>query len=116
MRRPAMVLIFVAVMVALLAGVAYAATIEGTNRDDILRESQRNDQMYGFDGEDDLLADFDSSDTDVLRGGRGPDYLTAVDQDGRDTLYGGKGNDDCYIDPGDPDPSGCELTVVILPD
>jgi Ca2+-binding RTX toxin-like protein len=114
MRRPTVVLILMAVMVALLAGVAYAATIEGTANDDILRESQRNDQMYGFEGEDDLLADFDGADTDVLRGGRGPDNLIASDGDGRDSLFGSRGYDRCQIDLND-DTSGCNETLVIVP-
>ena len=119
MRRPTMVLILMAGMVALLAGVAYAATIEGTDRDDILRESQRNDQMYGLAGEDQLLADYDGGDTDVLRGGRGPDYLKAEDKDSRDSLFGGRGFDTCYIDQDaqgkEDDASGCDMTIVILP-
>ena len=116
MRRPTMGLILMAVMVALLAGVAYAATIEGTPNDDILRESQRNDQMYGFDGEDDLLANFDGADTDVLRGGRGPDSLDAKDGDGRDSLIGGKGFDTCYLKQGEgDDTSGCNMKVIELP-
>jgi Ca2+-binding RTX toxin-like protein len=114
MRKLPMVLMVMAVMVALLAGVALAATIEGTNRDDILRESQRNDEMFGFDGGDELYADFDGADTDVLRGGRGADYLVADDGDARDSLFGGRGFDTCQIDQGD-DTQGCNHTVVVIP-
>lgn len=116
MRRPTMVLILIAVMVALLAGVAYAATIEGTANDDIPRESQRNDQMYGFAGGDELLANFDGADTDVLRGGRGADDLDAIDGDGRDSLIGGRGFDTCHIEQGEDDEtSGCNMKVIVIP-
>ncbi len=90
-----------ALMVAMFATAAYAATIVGTDGNDDLPETAGNDQIYGFRGVDTLDATAYDNDIDKLYGGRGPDTLYADDGDGFDELYGGRGYDICYGDPGD---------------
>jgi hypothetical protein len=105
-RRVPMLLAAMAVMVALFAAAAYAAQIEGTDRDEILNESNLNDKIQGKDGLDDLFANTYSraqitnprGDRDKLSGGRHLDYLEARDGDARDVLDGGKGWDECWGD------------------
>ena len=99
MRRGTMLLAAIAVMVALFAAAAYAATIEGTERSDFLFESQRNDTIEGRAGNDDITAERFPFDADVLIGHSGRDSLNARDGDTRDTLNGGAGLDKCKGDP-----------------
>ena len=89
-------------MVAIFAAAAYAATIEGGNRNDALYESPRHDWMYGYDGRDVLRAWQFDGDRDNLYGGNNNDWLYADDGDGKDLVDGGKGrNDYCEGDDGD---------------
>ena len=102
MRKGPMMVALVALLVAIFATAAYAATIEGDNGDDDLFETPRRDFMYGFGGEDFLDATRFDDDTDKLYGGRHNDDLYADDGDGRDLLDGGRGrNDYCEGDRGD---------------
>ena len=70
--------------------------------------------INGGTGDDELVGDVDSdrrrgfrdwivdlSGEDVLRGGKGRDFLDAQDGIGGDTLFGGQGNDLCHADSGD---------------
>ena len=98
-RRAPMLLVAIAVMVTLFATVAYAATITGTDKDDVLYESNRSDQMSGGKGFDTLRAWQFSRDEDTLNGDEGRDTLNARDGDNRDTLNGGPGDDTCKGDP-----------------
>jgi Ca2+-binding RTX toxin-like protein len=108
MRRGMMLLAAIAVMVALFAVAAYAATIVGTERSDFLFESQRNDTIEGHAGNDDITAERYPYDADVLQGHSGRDFLRARDGDTRDTLNGGSGLDKCVGEPLD-DYIDCEL-------
>jgi Ca2+-binding RTX toxin-like protein len=93
-----------------LAGVAYAATIEGTSQHEVLFESSRNDTIYGRGGIDYINADLfvGMGDRDVAYGNAGGDV---DDGDGKDTANGGKsGNDVCFGDPRDQF-VGCEKVV-----
>jgi hemolysin type calcium-binding protein len=107
MRRVTLMLAAMAVMVSLFAVAAYAATIDGTDRGEILLESNENDTIYGRGGGDLIDAqifgpDFgDPPDKDVVFGNPGNDEIGVEDGDGRDTVYGGKGDDECWGDPGD---------------
>jgi Ca2+-binding RTX toxin-like protein len=112
MRRTGMMVAMVAVMVALFATAAYAATIEGNSRDNTLFETPQNDRMYGYGGQDDLYADDFSGDTDRLYGGPGNDRLLANDGDSRDTVYGGPGFDICVVDDRSEIGGGCEKVRV----
>jgi hypothetical protein len=107
-RRAPILLAAIAVMVALFATVAYAATITGTVQRDKLYESQRGDTIEGLRAADTLRADRFAFDTDRLSGDEGKDLLNARDGDGRDRLDGGKGRDKCIGDQADTYIS-CEL-------
>jgi hypothetical protein len=104
MRRVTMLLAAMGVMVTLFAAAAYAAEIVGTNQNDDLFESDRNDTMYGRDGEDTILATEFSTETipqgdrDDLFGNRHSDTLNAQDGDTRDSVDGGEGYDFCLVD------------------
>ena len=100
--------VIMASMVALFATAAYAAIIEGTPARDILRESNRNDVMYGYGGNDTLSAFRFAGEMDVLYGGRQNDYLNTADGDNRDTSYGGRGYDVCVGDGGDSFAPNCD--------
>src|SRR4028118_890634 len=52
MRKTGMLVAMVAVMVALFATAAYAATIEGNDNANALFETLGDDRMFGFDGLD----------------------------------------------------------------
>ena len=116
MRRVTLMLAAVAMIVSLFAVVAYAAEIQGTDNDEILTESERNDQIAGHRGDDTINAAFYDigqtpgglGDTDKVKGNRGDDFIDLVDGDGRDTANGGRGIDECVADPGD-DVKNCEL-------
>ena len=116
MRRVTLMVAAMALMVALFAAVAYAATIEGTNNNEIIIETERNDQISGRGGNDDIHAGFYSlgqtpgglGDTDKVNGNRGADFINVADGDNRDSANGGRGNDTCVADPGD-DVKNCEL-------
>jgi hypothetical protein len=112
MRRVTLMVAAMAVMVTLFAGVAYAATIEGTSESDLLLDSNLNDTIFGRGSGDDIRADAFGPqgfitvngapccgpDTDVARGNAGPDFIVVTDGDNRDTAIGGDGNDTCFGD------------------
>ena len=103
-RRAPILLAAIAVMVALFATAAYAASvmITGTDKSDVLFESQqdfRNDEIKGKGGDDFLKAGAFGRDKDDLSGNGGVDTLNAADGDKRDTLNGGTSNlDKCTGD------------------
>jgi Ca2+-binding RTX toxin-like protein len=101
--RVPMLLAAIAVIVALFATAAYAATITGTDKNDVLYESNRDDTIDGKGADDTLRAGdngwFPPGDTDNLDGGTGTDTLNAADRDNSDTLDGGAGDDKCTGDP-----------------
>ena len=116
MRRVMLMMAAVAMMVALFAVVAYAAEIQGTDNNEVIIETERNDQIAGHRGNDEILAgfyDIDETpgglgDTDKVKGNRGDDFIDTVDGDNRDTANGGRGIDECVGDPGD-ELKSCEL-------
>ena len=108
MRKVTLILAAVAMMVSLFAVAAYAATITGTGNSDDLFESNRNDEIRGLRGDDEIYAQDFSGDKDVLEGNRNDDILDASDGDGLDFVDGGKGQfDECTADNGD-DVINCE--------
>jgi Ca2+-binding RTX toxin-like protein len=128
MRRVTMMLAAMAVMVPLFAGVAYAATIEGTGERDVLLESNVDDTIFGRERGDFIFADFTftefppgvptGADTDVANGNTGPDFIVVDDGDGLDTANGGPGDDTCFGDPNDTlncETENPETTVVAEP-
>jgi Ca2+-binding RTX toxin-like protein len=90
-----------AVIVALFATAAYAATITGTDKSNVLYESNPDDTIDGKGADDTLRAGDDRFpfDTDNLDGGTGTDTLNAADGDNSDTLDGGAGDEKCTGDP-----------------
>ncbi len=98
MRKTGMMVAMVAVMVALFATAAYAATITGNNNDNNLFETSGDDRIDGRGGADVLDANNFGGDTDILRGGSGNDRLLANDGDTLDTVNGGPGFDTCVVD------------------
>ena len=111
MRKMAMSLGLIIVLLIVAAGVALAATrvcndvpCRGTDNDDELYEREGNrerDRIFGLDGEDVIQAATYRRDRDVIEGGRKDDRLLTNDGDGRDTARGDRGKDVCYVDPGD---------------
>ena len=100
MKRVIMVLTVGALLLALTATVALAATRYGTNGDDLMYGTNGADRMYGRGGSD-LM--YGLAGNDLMYGGYGNDYVYG--RDGNDSLYGrygydeisgGKGSD--YID------------------
>ena len=112
MRKTGMLVAMVAVMVALFATAAYAATIEGNDNANALFETLGDDRMFGFDGGDVLDANNFGGDTDRLRGGPGNDHLLANDGETRDTVYGGPGIDMCVVNAPSEIGGGCERVRV----
>ena len=112
MRKTGMVVAMVAVMVALFATAAYAATIEGNDRDNTLFETSGDDLILGRGGNDVLDANNFGGDRDILRGGTGNDTLLANDGDTLDTVNGGPGNDICVVDARSEVGGGCETVRV----
>jgi Ca2+-binding RTX toxin-like protein len=106
MKRTAMLLTAVAVVLASFAGVALARTIDGNNRDNQLFGTDRSDTIRGFGGEDQIFG-LDAGDTlsggrgqDQIFGGDGPDEIRAVDRS-EDDVYCGRGRDRVRANPGD---------------
>ena len=113
MRKATTMAALVALLTVAVAGVAYAATIEGNANDNYLEETCKGDAIYGRDGQDVLDANNCGRDTDVLHAGRGNDWLLANDGDNRDVLYGGKGFDTCVVDRrSESDGGGCNRVLV----
>ena len=113
MRRVTLMLAAMAVMVSLFAAAAYAAQIQGTERGETLRESDRSDWIIARAGADTVYADPDGDDTDRVRGNKGMDTIYVNDGDDLDHAIGGKGFDICYGDPFDE--LDCEEQILRLP-
>jgi len=112
MRRTTILVAVVAVLVAMFATAAYAATIYGDNASNELRETASDDQMYGYSGKDVLHAYLYNNDIDKLYGGRNADYVYADDGDPDDLVNGGRGIDFCFGDQGD-EFKACDGNVAI---
>ena len=93
-----------AILIAFFAGSVWAATINGTARDDTLRGSVRADTLNGKGGNDRL---FGAGGNDVLVGGSGNDLL--VGGIGADTLRCGPGRDTATRDRRDTVARDCEV-------
>lgn len=94
-----MVLVVETLLLALTAGVAFAALELGTPDEDELRGTKGDDEgqdtLFGF-GDDDVLKG--NSAADQLSGGDGDDTLKGGS--GNDTIDGGTGNDEIFTGPG----------------
>jgi hypothetical protein len=79
MRKAAVLISVVAVVVAVFASAAVAKTINGNDADNTLRGTDKRDAIRGFGGED------------VIRGLKGSDVM--IGGVGNDRMVGGRGND-----------------------
>jgi Ca2+-binding RTX toxin-like protein len=91
MRRVTLALAVGALLFALTATVALAATRYGTAGHDVLMGTNSADQMYGYAG-DDIISGL--SGNDLMYGGWGEDALWG--SYGDDNLYGRSGADDLH--------------------
>ena len=113
--RKGMMMAVVALMVAMFATAAYAATINGNDNANALFETSGDDVIRGFGGGDVIDANNFSGDEDRLRGGPGNDRLLANDGDSMDLVFGGPGFDICVVDDRSEIGGGCEK-VRVRPD
>ena len=111
MRRAIMVLTVGALLLGLAATVAMAATLYGTNGDDLMYGTNNADQMYAKGG-DDLM--YGLGGKDLMYASYGDDFVYG--RDGNDSLYGrygydeisgGKGSDYINTKDGKPDRVWC---------
>lgn len=70
------------------SGMALAATINGTDGEDVLIGTRANDRMHGLDKNDEIRA---LAGDDLLRGDKGKDHLLGYG--GADNIAGGVGDD-----------------------
>jgi len=122
MRKGTIMVALVALLVAIFATAAYAATItctggtcNGTSRSDTLKESSGDDQMYGFRGADLIDARTYGGDEDIGYGGGGDDKVKVNDGDFEDTANGGGGSDLCVVDNVSEVGDGCDTVRVNPP-
>jgi len=112
-RRAAAAIAGVAILAGLVAGVAWAATIVGTPKGDVLKGSPRADKIYGKAGNDRLYGKagndrlYGNGGNDLLVGGPGNDLL--VGGRGADLLVCGAGRDVAVADKNDKATRGCEV-------
>ena len=116
MKRAAMFLALVSVMVLAFAGVALAALIEGDDGPNTLVGTPKGDAIYGYGGADRIEG---RGGGDALRlgggsdegyGERGDDYIGAVDGS-EDDIFCGPGSDRARANPGDNVAEGCETII-----
>lgn len=130
MRRVTILLAAAAAVFLVGSGLALAATITGTEKNetflgtryaDTIRARGGDDVVRGRGGSDRLHGGFDN---DIIRGGRGDDVIYAqdinqtTDRGTRDEVYCGTGDDVANIDERDRYPrnrDGCEEVVGVSP-
>ncbi len=88
--------VLAALMLALTATVAFAATKYGTSGNDVLYGTPYADTLYGYGGSDTL---YGKAGADKVYGGSGNDHLYG--NRGNDSLYGGSGTDRIFGGYGD---------------
>lgn len=91
-RRTVLLLAAMLVALSVAGGVALAATIDGTARDDTIRGTRGPDTIDGRGG-DDIIRGFRGADS--LAGSSGDDTISAGprNETAMDTISGGSGND-----------------------
>ena len=92
MRRILLLVAAIAMAVVVASGVAWAATIVGTNGDDTRTGTENRDFMYGLNGDDTLVG---RGGDDVIEGGGQRDILRGGD--GNDEVSGGPAHDEIYL-------------------
>ncbi len=116
MKRAAIFLALVGVMVFVFAGVALAALIEGDNGSNTLVGTPEGDSIYGYGGAA-LIHARGGGDALRLGGGsdegygeRGDDLISAVDRT-EDAIFCGPGSDRARANPGDDVAESCERII-----
>jgi hypothetical protein len=112
MRRVALLLTVMSLLLAMFAGVALARVIVGTNGPDRLVGTAENDTIRGRGGNDTIIG---RGDSDRLFGGRGNDFIDARDpRPEGDFVDCGPGFDRVWVDPSTEDvvARNCERVVV----
>jgi hypothetical protein len=111
MRKLMMVMALALVLVPLFAAVALAEgqliqcrnvlpCTGGSGNDKVLERigDGKDDHILPKGGDDSVLANKYTADTDVVSGGGGGDRINVADGDKLDTANGGKGRDLCIVD------------------
>jgi Ca2+-binding RTX toxin-like protein len=104
------VTLFAALMLALSAGAALAATLVGTPGPDSISGTWEDDQIFTLEGNDYVDTLLGAEDSDKVYGNTGSDI---VDLDSFDTVgssdqgFGGAGNDTVYAQDGNFDSINC---------
>lgn len=88
MRRASLLTLTVALVLVLATGIALAATIKGTDRDDFLRGTNGADNIGARGGNDEVRA---RAGNDQVFGGTNSDTLYGMENN--DLIVGGRGND-----------------------
>ena len=116
MKRAAIFLALMSVMVFMFAGVALAALIEGDDGSNTLVGTPKGDAIYGYGGAD-LIHARGGGDALHLGGGsdegygeRGDDLIRAVDGT-EDAIFCGLGADRARANPGDNVAESCEKII-----
>ncbi len=112
MRKTGMKVVLVALLVAMFATAAYAATKEGDAEDNYINETCSDDSLIGRDGKDTLDANNCGDDEDLLFGNGDDDRLLANDGDKEDVLQGQRGYDTCIVDGRVEGGRGCDRVLV----
>ena len=104
MRKITTIATAIMLMVALSAGAAFAALIQGNNNDNTLTGTSRSDTIHAYGGQDVVWA---LSGRDEVHGGSNADHLYGNRYG--DTIYGGIGQDRLYGGYGDDHLVGRDL-------
>lgn len=124
MRKLAMVVLLVVMVVPLAAAAAFAADqliycksapCYGSGNDDKIYERKGNgvfDKIVLKGGHDLVLANGYTNDTDIVKGGTGYDKIKVNDNDRLDTAHGGPGGDWCIVDARSEAGRGCSRVTV----
>lgn len=105
---------------AFIPGTNHDDNLVGTHRDDVIRGRNGNDDLRGRGGDDVLDGGngrdrlFGGDGNDLLDGGNGRDYLNGGD--GRDRLFGGNGDDTLVVDRHDRKADGGRGTDTVVLD
>ncbi len=124
MRKIAMGLATMLVLLVMVAGVALAANqiihcagqpCTASGDDDLVYERRGNglnDTIYLKGGDDQVRARAWTRDRDEIYGSSGYDLIYVDDGDTNDRIRGGRGNDKCYVDARVEIVSGCSVVIV----
>jgi hypothetical protein len=124
LRKSAMVLLVVVMLVPLLAAAAFAADqliyckaapCYGSGNDDKIFERKGNgvfDKIIMKGGHDVVKANEYTNDRDVVKGGTGYDKINVADGDRFDTASGGTAGDWCIVDSRSEVGGGCTRVTV----